>query len=188
MCGRYVTDQECMEMAELYAMIEEREESMRLKRGEIRPTDVVPLIGGREGRLQAFPGIWGFPSPQGRRPLINARCETVTQRPTFAESFRSMRCAVPTNGYLEWSQGGIKHLFRLKNRRMLYLAGICCQRHDHIYFAILTTAAVEGARGVHDRMPLILPSGALPLWIDDIDFARRYLGAIMPEPAVIPLS
>ncbi len=189
MCGRYVTEEDkSVVMAELYASIGERYPDLTLKRGEIFPTDTVPLLGGEDGRLIALPGIWGFPAGREPRLLINARCETVEEKPLFSHSFRTMRCAVPTNGYYEWSQEKIRHRMNLPGKELLYLAGICTVCEEGIRFAILTTEPSPSVSKIHHRMPLILPSGALLPWTCDLEFARRYLRTGMPELSITKLA
>ena len=73
--------------------------------GEICPTDVVPVVAlsKRDGAPAVFPMVWGFTDrASGRAPLFNARAETAAVKPTFRESWRSHRCAVPISWYYEW--------------------------------------------------------------------------------------
>lgn len=182
MCGRYVIEEDAsVDLSEIYAQIGERHPEAVLKRGEIFPTDTVPLLGTGGGRLTAFPGSWGLPSSHEGRVLINARAETVECKPMFAEHFLNRRCVVPTSGYFEWSAQKYKYRLNLPKHRTLYLAGCYGMVGGTPHFLILTTLPSASVARIHDRMPLILPSGALLPWVNDLSFAKRYLDTAMPD-------
>lgn len=66
------------------------------KEGEIRPTDMVPVIApSKTGKETAFPMVWGFTNTRSTAPIINARVETVADKPMFQESWEHRRCAIP---------------------------------------------------------------------------------------------
>ena len=73
-----------------------------LTSGEIRPTNVVPVIApNKGGKRTVFPMRWGFRIP-GRSLVVNARTETAAVRPTFRDSWRQHRCVIPASWYFEW--------------------------------------------------------------------------------------
>lgn len=123
---------------------------------------------------------WGLVPSWARDPrigfkLINARAETVTQKPAFARAFHTQRCLIPASGYYEW-QGtdGIKKpfFFRLKGERLFSFAGLYDTWQDaEKYltlntFTIITTQANKLMRAVHDRMPAILNRQSEDTWLD----------------------
>jgi len=64
--------------------------------GEVRPTNIVPVIApNRYGARTVFPMVWGFTLPRSSSPMVNARVETASTKPTFKESWERRRCIVP---------------------------------------------------------------------------------------------
>ena len=80
-------------------------------RAEIYPTENAPVIVKKKHKqLKLFK--WGFPPSYTKRPIINARAETIDEKPTFRESFQKKRCLVPATSFFEWKKdkkGKIKH-------------------------------------------------------------------------------
>jgi putative SOS response-associated peptidase YedK len=105
--------------------------------------------------------------------MINARAETLAEKSAFDIPFRRRRCMVPADGYYEWQvSAGRKQpfLIRAKNGRPLALAALWDRwedKHQGIEScAIVTTAADQLLRPIHDRMPLILSEDDYALWLD----------------------
>lgn len=106
MCGRYWIDDtlEQRQIAEEMmrsALVGKWQKTTEVKtHGEIRPTDVVPVIApNRSGVRTVYPMKWGY---SGRSLLINARSETAAEKPTFREDWARHRCIVPASWYFEW--------------------------------------------------------------------------------------
>lgn len=180
MCGRYITEEdESVDMKELYNVIRGSNPGIFLKSGEIFPTDTVPILCNRE--YTPTPGTWGFESFKNKGVLINARAESVTEKPTFAKCFLNNRCIVPTNGYYEWSRSKVKYRFNIPNSNMVYLAGIFRYSSDGIRFVILTTSANDSVYSIHHRMPLILNSNSAEAWMHSAKDASDCLHMQMPS-------
>nr|MCR5672586.1 SOS response-associated peptidase [Lachnospiraceae bacterium] len=162
--------------------------------GEIRPTDVVPVIASnRAGKQSVFPMRWGY---NVKTLLINARVETAQEKPTFREDWKSHRCIVPASYYFEWehlkandgkTKTGDKYLIQPKNSTMTWLCGLYRFENELPHFVILTREAADPIRFIHDRMPLIMPEDKVNEWIrpdadpnELIDFA---LSDMMSERA-----
>ena len=105
MCCRYWTE----ESPELREIVEEMNRSPLVEKwhrttgivtgGEVRPTDVVPVIAsGRSRQRAVFPMKWGY---SGKTLLINARSETAAEKPTFREDWKRHRCIIPASWYYE---------------------------------------------------------------------------------------
>ncbi len=115
---------------------------------------------------------WSHGPAGGIRP-INARCETVADKPTFRDAFRRRRCLMPADGFYEWQrQGGKKQpwFFRLKDEPGFAMAGIwetwTSPEGTPLHTcALLTTAANDLMRPVHDRMPVILHRADYRNWL-----------------------
>jgi putative SOS response-associated peptidase YedK len=145
-----------------------------LTSGEIRPTNVVPVIApDRHGRKVVFPMKWGFQIP-GRSLVVNARVETAAQKPTFQDSWAKRRCIIPASWYFEWEhftgnsgqkKTGDKYMIQPRGTSMTWLAGLYRIEDGFPVFAVLTREPTQEMRRIHDRMPLILPKELIDQWI-----------------------
>ena len=142
--------------------------------GEIRPTDVVPVIASDQtGAPAVFPMKWGF-GMQGRAPIVNARTETAAQKPTFRESWASHRCIIPASWYFEWEhftdesgkrKTGQKYRINPGNASVTWLGGLYRIENGLPVFTVLTKEPSDGVRRIHDRMPVIFPQSVINAWI-----------------------
>lgn len=185
MCGRYVTeDDTSVDMSALYQEISQSYPDIRLKSGEIFPTDTVPLLCGKE--LIPLPATWGYSGFQNKGVIINARSESIADKPTFRDGFLNHRCIVPTNGYYEWSKSKVKYRFNLPDTQMVYLAGIYRNTPEGIRFVILTTDANASVSPIHHRMPVILTSDMRDAWMYSAKEATDCLRT--PTPLLNPIK
>jgi putative SOS response-associated peptidase YedK len=124
---------------------------------------------------------WAKDASMGAR-LINARAETVEEKPSFRGAFKQRRCIIPADGFYEWRrEGGKKQpfFFRLRDERPFGFAGLWERWEGEAGEAInsctiLTTEANEVLRPVHERMPVILHPDDYELWLD-VDARKRDL-------------
>ncbi|MCL1790379.1 MAG: SOS response-associated peptidase [Peptococcaceae bacterium] len=187
MCGRFYIEIEESELREIAEEVEKTlsayPEQITLKmNGEIFPTNTVPVQTG-SNRYQ--PMKWGFTGFDSR-PVINARSETVFQKPMFRESMGTRRCLIPAGGYYEWQKDGgqkIKHRFFVPGQS-LYLAG--CYRKEQgdnlPRFVILTRQAINGVAAIHDRMPVIVPKERRERWFHEVSVDFDYeMGGLVFE-------
>jgi putative SOS response-associated peptidase YedK len=164
-------------------------------RYNVAPQQHVPVIGrNAEGEDRFALLRWGLvpgwaKSPRDAKSTINARAETLLDRPSFREPFLHRRCLVVADGFYEWSRtGGTKQpwLFRLANGRPFAFAGLWDswqdEKGDRLFScAIVTTRANGVVAPVHDRMPVILDRDARTSWLDpatDTGTLRRMLAPI----------
>lgn len=124
--------------------------------------------------------LWGFPGFDKGKLLINARAESVKDRPTFADSFTGRRCALPAAGFYEWDKKKEKVIFTLPDKPILYLAGIYRPYGAEIRFVVLTREANASMEPVHDRMPLILSGEEVIPWVSDAAKAGDLLTKELP--------
>ncbi len=136
----------------------------------IAPGMEVPVVVRREGQTQAVLMRWGLvPSwvkdPQPGRMLINARAETVAEKPSFSGLLGTQRCLVPANSFFEWQRqaDGSKQPYNIEvaDLELFSMAGLWDVWGDGIghcftSFTIITTEANALIRPIHDRMPVIL--------------------------------
>jgi len=193
MCGRYTLGVSPARIAELFDLAEE---PVLRPRYNIAPTQDAPVVlataAGRRLELRRFGLVpfWAKDPKLGSR-LINARAESVEEKPAFRTAFRRHRCLVPADGFYEWQPiGRRKQPFyvRRADAQLFAMAGVCDTWHarqpDAIAsFAILTTEADALLRPIHDRMPVILDPGSWPVWLDPAADTGRLRGLLArPEP------
>ncbi len=177
MCGRYLvlSEDEFEEIQGIVNEISERYKDPSVANGEVFPTNNIPVVYPHNGRYVLSAAKWGFPSFKGNGVIINARAESVAEKPMFKGSFMSRRCIVPANGYYEWltheDRKKTKYYIRVKDKSLFYMAGLYNMFTDKsgiIYPAVtvITTNANEDISFIHDRMPVILPSERISPWMD----------------------
>ncbi len=170
MCGRFYIDEGDEQyrafLARLDAQDTDDSPKPSLASGEIFPTDVsLALIASGPCRMG-----WGFSRYDGKGRVINARAETLLEKPMFLGPMHNGRCLIPATGYFEWEHVGTK-----KRRYRLWPedGGLCCfaalSRAEPgallPLFTIITMPAAEGIRFVHERMPVILPPEVREAWL-----------------------
>ncbi len=105
--------------------------------------------------------------------MINARCETVAEKPAFRSAFKKRRCLVLADGYIEWKKVGSKkqpYHIHMSDDRPFAFAGLWERwskgESPVETCTVITTDANELTRDVHDRMPVILDESHYDLWLD----------------------
>jgi putative SOS response-associated peptidase YedK len=176
MCGRYtlVSAPEAIRALFRYA-----EQPNFPPRYNIAPAQPIAIVRLADGRRQFALVRWGLlPSwvkdPRSFSLLINARGETVRDKPAFRAAMRRRRCLVPADGFYEWKQaGGGKqpYYIRLATGGPLAFAGLWetwtgPNGEEIETAAIVTTAANRQLAAIHDRMPVIVSPDAFDLWLD----------------------
>ena len=195
MCGRYTLRKPAREIAEAFDVPEVPELPARYN---IAPTQDMPVV-----RLDADLGRraigllhWGLiPSwaddPSIGNKMINARAETVAEKPAFRHAFKAKRCLVLADGFFEWRREG-KHkrpyFIRMKDDRPFAFAGLW-ERWDKgggpiESCTLLTGEPNEVVAPIHDRMPVILHKSDYDLWLDpDVNDPKKLQGLLVPYPA-----
>ena len=195
MCGRFTltidakTFEEAMD--ETYGLKIDAT-SHALPRYNIAPGEqVLALIhDGKTYRLGELK--WGMPMKGSGKPLINARAESVHEKPMFKEAFKRRRCLILADGYYEWKKtAGNKLPMRIlpKSRRLFAMAGVYApfENEDgthHYSCAIVTTAANRDVSMIHHRMPLILSRSDEMDWVHPENIDRQsLLRSLLVPPA-----
>ena len=180
MCGRYFWNNDA-EDAFLEDFPDLAGVVRRLRAGDYTPGMSAPAIAAESGSsVRAELLLWGFPGFDKGRLLINARAESVKDRPTFADSFAGRRCALPAAGFYEWDKKKEKVIFTLPDSPILYLAGIFRPYGEEKRFVVLTREANASMEPVHDRMPLILTGDEVLPWVSDAAKAGDILTKELP--------
>lgn len=190
MCGRYTLTRGQREVAERFSV----QESLPIEfepRYNIAPTQTVPVIVSEGERwLQNFRWglipFWAKDASIGAR-MINARAETLSEKPAFRKLFEKRRCLVPSDGFYEWAKTGhgkIPVRIQMATKDLFCFAGLwdCWRSPDGAElrsFTIITTAANELLRPVHDRMPVILQERDFDLWLNPTEKRKESLQPLM---------
>jgi putative SOS response-associated peptidase YedK len=148
--------------------------SFELKpRYNIAPSQMVAVI--RNDIPEALSEAkWGFiphwaKDDSSAYKMINARAETIANKPAYKDSFLHKRCLIPADSYYEWDHKGLtKRPYRilLKSEEVFGFAGIWDRWRDVISCSIVTTEPNALVDKLHDRMPVILPQEKEKLWLN----------------------
>lgn len=133
---------------------------------------------------------WGFlpkwMAEKNKLGFINARAETIFEKPTFKKAIQSQRCLIPADSFFEWKKTGdgkVPYRISLKDNELFSFGGIWTEWIDdkdvnHITYSIITTDPNELVEKIHERMPLILPRDEEVKWLDN-DAPSAYLESIL---------
>lgn len=194
MCGRY-TLVEISEHLQIRFSFEDIEIVLD-PRYNIAPTQDAPVLILRADTRVLTSMRWGLvPSwakdkSIGNR-MINARAETLAEKPSFKRAFASRRCLIPADGFYEWRKGFGKRKtpmrFVLRDREPFAFAGLWERWRggggDLCTFTIITTSANELIEPVHHRMPAILKQEDENEWLDPEAKPDRLPALLAPYPA-----
>lgn len=201
MCGRFVLMTPSKSLAERFLVEEILEEGPRYN---IAPTQMVAIIrlnaqtGRRELRMVKWGLIpyWAKDSSIGHK-LINARCESIHEKPAFRTAFKFRRCLVPADGYYDWKKTGKSRqpfLFRMADASPYAFAGLwekwkSPEGEMTESCTIITTPANELVAPVHDRMPAILKPEDYDTWLDPrMKDPKVLLKLLTPFPSELMVS
>jgi putative SOS response-associated peptidase YedK len=192
MCGRYTLSTSIDKLAEefdLSGSLPDLQSSYN-----VAPTQEVPAVmegnGGRRLEMLRWGLIpsWADDPGIGNR-MINARSETVAEKPSFRRAFKERRCLIPADGFYEWQKtNGSKQpfYFRMKGWRPFAFAGLWESWYGDGEIrscTILTTAANNLVGEIHPRMPVILPHEVYDLWLDStVQDRDQLLSLLAPYP------
>ena len=193
MCGRYTITSAPEAIRALFGYPEQPNFPPRYN---VAPTQPIPIVRLVEGKRQFALVRWGLlPSwvkdPKAFTLLINARGESVIDKPAFRAAMKRRRCLIPADGFYEWkAAAGRKqpYFMRLKSGAPMAFAGLWetwtgPDGEELETAAIVTTAANRTLRTIHERMPVIVPPDAFDLWLNctDVD-AQTAAALIVPAP------
>ncbi|MDH3307471.1 MAG: SOS response-associated peptidase [Acidimicrobiia bacterium] len=196
MCGRFVQARDLDDYLEYYSIDAARLDEEVTPSYNVAPTDPILTVAEHDGRRLLGRLRWGLIPhyAKNRRTIhINARLESITDKPAFRSSFAKRRCLIPADGFYEWEllQDGSKqpHFIQLAGMPMA-LAGIWTRWTDPETgeklrtCAIITTDADPQIAAVHDRMPVSLQPDLWDDWLDpdlvEPDALRGLLDANRP--------
>lgn len=193
MCGRFAQKSPAKKIAKQFKV---EEVPPLTERYNVAPTQMILGIRGEGDAREATFFKWGLVPRWAKDPgignkLINARSETVEEKPSFREAFSRRRCIIPADGFYEWKrESGRKQpfFFRLKDERPFGFAGLW-DRWEGAggqvinSCTVLTTEANTVLRPVHDRMPVILHPEDYELWLGGCERDRTLIRELLrPYP------
>lgn len=198
MCGRYMITSPFEAMVGLFDAALGEGLGPDAPRPNVSPTQTVPaVVSGPDGRL-VVPMRWGFLPRWYREPgdgplLINARAETVAEKPAFRAAARERRCLVPADGFYEWTgEKGRKvpHVIRPAHGGLIALAGIWQDwgpdgGRGGPTMAIVTCAANDRLAAVHHRMPVVIAPADFALWLGEAGSGAAALMRPAPEELLV---
>jgi len=194
MCGRFELHSAFEIIAKLFGL---SDGAFAVPTGyNIAPGKDIAIIVNEGGKNRLAACRWGFVPSWGKDlkegyKMINARAETVAEKPSFRQAFSRHRCLVVADGFYEWkNEGGKKRPFYIHRRdgipfgmAGLYNLWTSPEGVQICTSTIITTDANESLTPVHDRMPVILAPDATGLWLDpSVHEKEKLLPVLKPYP------
>ena len=193
MCGRYTLKTPVEKLAEEFGF---DDSSVELPPNyNVAPTQGVAAVLEEDGRRRLEVLRWGLIPPWADDPqigsrMINARAETAPEKPSFRRAFRERRCLIPADGFYEWQRangGKQPYYIHMKEARPFAFAGLWESWKEEggpeiRSCTILTTKPNALAGEIHDRMPVILPTGSYDVWLDPEAEKDELYGLLAPYP------
>jgi putative SOS response-associated peptidase YedK len=196
MCGRFTLTAETQVIQESFPWVEIP--AGLGPRFNIAPTQPVAVVANDgKNKLDFF--TWGLVPSWAKDPsignrMINARAETLAEKPAFRAALRRRRCLILADGFFEWRQEPASKrktpmYIRLQSGKPFALAGLWEFWHsadgsDILSCTIITTTPNELMESIHNRMPVILPPEAYTLWLDPAEKKPEEISPLLrPYPA-----
>ncbi|MDD5581285.1 MAG: SOS response-associated peptidase [Methylobacter sp.] len=140
--------------------------------------DILTIRQDEDGGIEAVNRLWGLIPSWSKdrkmaRTLINARAETVADKPSFRSAYQKRRCLIASTGWYEWQAtetGKQPYHIHQPDNGLFAFAGLWERWHNGedtvTSCAILTTAANDHMASIHTRMPVIIPPNGYAAWLD----------------------
>jgi len=198
MCGRFTLTVDPDELLEAFPFVTLPAEGSLTPRYNIAPTQPVAVVANNgQNRIEFFK--WGLIPSWSKDPtiggrLINARAETLAEKPSFRSAFKKRRCLILADGFYEWRKnpdGKTKTpmYIHLKGHTPFAFAGLweswrSPEEKTILSCAIITTTPNALMEKIHDRMPVILKPNAYEAWLDPAEASPfALLDVLKPYPA-----
>ena len=196
MCGRFAITLPDDAMAALFEA-SPANDLPNIPNYNVCPTVQVHTVTSDDGVRRLRPMRWGFlphwyKTPTDGPLLINARSETIAEKPAFRSAARERRCLIPATGFYEWTKDSegkrLPWYIRPNEGETLAFAGVwqVWEKGDEplVTCAIVTTGASEAMSSIHHRMPVILSAEDWPLWLGEAGKGAATLMTAAPEDAL----
>jgi putative SOS response-associated peptidase YedK len=194
MCGRFVLIADLSNIAECFDIGDSLPDCNT--GWNIAPGQQISAVIRQKGQniIESF--LWGLIPSWAKDPsignkLINARAESIHERPSFRDAFKKKRCLIIVDGFYEWKKEGKRKIplyFYLKSGKPFGLAGLheswmSPDRKQINTCTIITTQANSLISPIHDRMPVIIPKAQEKIWLDERTDKSILLPILKPYPA-----
>ncbi|MGL1860935.1 MAG: SOS response-associated peptidase [Pseudodesulfovibrio sp.] len=177
MCGRFALGIPKIRLEECFSVAMPDDYAPRYN---VAPGQEAVAVIAPDGAVRSAALRWGLVPSWAKETkvgfsMINARSETVFDKPAFRESVRSSRCLIPAQAFYEWKKTGTTkqpHALTINDMDVFAMAGITAHWEDRTTgeivdsFTILTCPPNTLMASIHDRMPVILPPDAWSDWLD----------------------
>jgi putative SOS response-associated peptidase YedK len=190
MCGRFTLHTPAAQIEEAFHL----NSGLELKpRYNITPSQDIPIIRDTETEREMAMARWGLiPSwskeSKSKYSTINARIESVAEKPTYRTPFKRQRCLIPADGFYEWkvvNGNKIPHHIRMKDGKVFAFAGLWDRWESEGQTldscTIIVMPSNEVMKPLHERMPAIIAPAHYDLWLDsritDKQEVMEYLGS-----------
>ena len=196
MCGRFAITLPSDAMAQLFAAVPAND-LPDVPNFNVCPTNAIHTIRSEDGNRQLAPMRWGFlphwyKTPSDGPLLINARAETIAEKPAFRAAARERRCLIPATGFYEWTKDAdgnrLPWYIHHEDGSPLVFAGVWqdWERDGiaHRTAAIVTCGASDQMSAIHHRMPVILAPGDWAKWLGEDGHGAATLMRPAPEDSL----
>lgn len=162
MCGRFLFD---ADFDEVYNKLMVYERDYVIQKRDFRPSDQVPVVFHKENGNVIQPMKWGVKGFPEDKLLINARRESLLEKPRYRQMIEN-RCVIPATSFYEpETRGKEKIMHTFGNGKIIYLAGLYEKEETVNRVTIITMAATSAVKPFHDRMPVSLEDSDLIDWL-----------------------
>ena len=171
MCGRYTLTKSIKDIKAHFKPF--RISLIHFPSFNIAPSQLSAIITHSTNKLNLVRMKWGLIPSWSKdgsigNKLINARSETLNEKPSFRESFKKQRCLIPADGFIEWKEKK-PHFIRMRNQALFAFAGLWSTWDSGDKplntFTIITTEANKTLSPLHSRMPVILHPDSYETWL-----------------------
>ena len=197
MCGRYTLFGNWKStLARELALEELNEFQDVIDNYNVSPLQTMPVIIDSDHTMHLSSMRWGLIPSWAKditqfSGMINARAETIAEKPSFKQAFKKRRCIIPMNGFYEWAssaKGKKQPVYCTSSHdELMYAAGVWEHWDDQEQnisldtYAIITVPANETMKRFHERMPAFLPKNDLQSWLFDAEIAPKLLRTLPNE-------
>lgn len=181
MCGRYYLYEKDHQFVKTI-VDEDESDSVNTKEDQC-PNKKIPVLISRGHHLIYTSMTWGYSLKNTHTLIINARCETLLEKKIFSEDIKKHRCLIPVSGFYERDSRRNQLSFSSKKLETIFLAGI--YRLPEKEVTIITTKANQTMKGIHSRMPLVIPQKEMKNWLFDNQSIERLLSTIPEELKIV---
>ena len=162
MCGRFTVTATADELLNRFGVVI----NSNLKpRWNVAPSQKSPIISANGFTRDCHMAHFGLEGVIAHKTLINARSETIAEKPTFKQAFEASRCLVIASGWYEWKGKKNPYHIQLSDGRVMAFAGLLFNKGERSHFVIVTSAATGALADIHHRTPHVLPATEWERWL-----------------------